>query len=500
MSDASDTPGVPEPPPEPEAPVAEPGSGIGVDSWVAESDTRRARGRGPLGFLGWGWESAPDSAKLLAFVAIAASLPFWLLKSEGDLFNFGLFTLIFVGLGLGLQVVVGLAGLLDLGYVAFYGIGAYAYALLSSGYYGHHWPAEATLPIAMGAAVIPAAILGFAARRLLGDYLAIVTLFFAQAFLVFTNVTNPTLFGKGITGGANGIPNLDPLTFFGYKLTSTKQLYFFTLGAVVVVAAAIYLANQSRIGRAWRASREDPLAAEVMSIPVNRLKILAFIFGSAVAGLLGAIYAAVSTAAVSTNFNIGVLIILYAIVILGGFGSIAGVFVGAIVINVSFEFLEPQTDYPSFKRWLFYGVIILVIARLKPWYRAAVILAGTVGFGFVVHAVVAAMAGHSWTTGKPVSGAAWITHWVVIPRVNHGNFDNFLYIGLVLAVMLVASLKGWWRTIALAPTLYLTALVWENVLVDSPGVTALILFGVMLIVLMAIRPQGLLGTSRVEIV
>jgi branched-chain amino acid transport system permease protein len=499
MSDASFTPDVPEPPPEPEV-GDEPGSRIGVDSWVAEAAQRRVRGRGPLGLLAWGWESTPDALKLIGFAAIAASLPFWLLQSEGDLFNFGLFTLLFVGLGLGLNVVVGLAGLLDLGYVAFYGIGAYAYAELSSPYYGIHWPAEATIPIAMAAAAIPAAILGFSARRLLGDYLAIVTLFFAQAFLVFTNTANPTVAGKGFTGGANGIPNLDPLTFFGYKLTSTKQLYFFLVVVVGVVAAAIYLANQSRVGRAWRASREDPLAAEVMSVPVNRLKILAFIFGAAVAGLFGAIYAATLTATVSTNFNIAVLIIIYAIIILGGFGSIAGVFVGAIIINVSFEFLEPQTDHPAFKRWLFYGLIIFVVSRLRPWYRPAVILAGTVGFGFAVHALVAATASDVWTSGRTVSGADWISHWAVIPRASHGNFDNFLYIGLVLAIMLVASLKGWWRTIALAPTLYLTALVWENVLVENPAVTALILFGVMLIVLMAVRPEGLLGTARVEIV
>ena len=500
MSDASDTPGVPEPPEEPQASEAAPTSRIGVDSWVAEADERRKRGRRPLDLLGWGWESTPDTLKLLGFVALAASLPYWILKSEGDLFNFGLFTLLFIGLGLGLNVVVGLSGLLDLGYVAFYGIGAYAYAELSSPYYGIHWPAEATIPIAMLAAAIPAAILGFSSRRLLGDYLAIVTLFFAQAFLAFTNTANPTIHGKGFTGGANGIPQLDPLTFFGQKLVTTKALYFFLLGTIAVVAAAIYLANQSRIGRAWRASREDPLAAEVMSIPVNRLKILAFVFSAAVAGLIGAIYAAITTAAVSTNFNVGVLIIIYAIVILGGFGSIAGVFVGAIVINCTFEFLEPQTDHPGFKRWLFYGLILFVLARLRPWYRPALILAGTIGFGFAVHAIVAAKAGDAWTTGKPISGAGWIAHWAVLPHLSHGNFDNVLYIGLVLAILLVASLKGWWRDLALAPTLYLTVLVWENVLTASPAVTALILFGVMLIVLMAVRPQGLLGTARVEIV
>ena len=494
----SETPDLPPPPPEPSP--DEPGSRIGVDSWVAEADKRRLRGRGPLGLLAWGWESSPDSLKLLAFVGIAASLPYWLLTSEGDLFNFGLFTLLFIGLGQGLNVVVGLSGLLDLGYVAFWGIGAYAYAELSSPYYGIHWPAEATIPIAMAGAALPAAILGFASRRLLGDYLAIVTLFFASAFLAFTNTANPTVGGRGLTGGANGIPNLDPLTFFGHRLTSTKALYFFTLGTVAVVAGAIYFANQSRIGRAWRASREDPLAAEVMSIPVNRLKILAFVVGAAVAGLLGAIYAAITTATVSTNFNLGVLIIIYAIIILGGFGSIAGVFVGAIVINVSFEFLEPQTDHPAFKRWLFYGLIVFVVTKLKPWYRPALVLAGTVGFGFAVHALVQATAGDAWTSGKTISGAGWIAHWAVIPRVNHDNFDNVLYIGLVLAILLVASLKGWWRMVALAPTLYLTALVWENVLIDSPAVTALILFGVMLIVLMAVRPQGLLGTARVEIV
>lgn len=491
----SETPGIPEPP---EEPPKEQASRIGVDSWVAESEGRRSRT--PAALLGRGWESTPDSAKLIGFVAIGLTLPFWLLRSEGDLFNFGLFTLLYVGLGMGLNVVVGLAGLLDLGYVAYFGIGAYAYAELASPQYGLHWSAEAAIPVAMAAAAIVGIALGFSSRRLLGDYYAIVTLFFAQAFVAFANTANPTVHGKGFTGGANGLPQVDPLRFFGYQLTSTKQLYFFMLVVVALVAAGIYLANQSRIGRAWRASREDPLAAEVMSIPVNRIKLLAIVFSAAVAGLFGAIYAAILTAAVATNFNVGVLIILYAIVILGGFGSIAGVWLGAIVINCTFEFLEPQTDHPALKRWLFYGTLILLLAVLKPWYKPALVLAATIGFGFAVHAMVVAWAAPAWTGGKTTDGAGWLAHWVVIPRVDHGNFDNFLYIGLVLALMLVASLRGWWRMLALAPTLYLTAVVWENVLVQNPAVTALILFGLMLIGLMAVRPQGLLGTARVEIV
>lgn len=489
----SETPELPQPPEEPEPEQA---SRIGVDSWVAESERRRVRT--PAVLLARGWEASPDVLKLLAFVAIASSVPFW--TNEGDLFIFGLFTLLYAALGLGLNVVVGLAGLLDLGYVAFYGIGAYTYAELSSRQYGIHWPAEATIPIAMAVPALVGIALGFSARRLLGDYLAIVTLFLGQAFVFFTNVANPTIAGKGFTGGANGLPQLDPLTFFGYRLISIKQLYFFLLIVVTLLATALYFANQSRTGRAWRALREDPLAAEVMSIPVNRLKILAFVFGAAVAGLCGAIYAAIETAAVSTNFSVSVLIIIYAIVILGGFGSIAGVFLGAIVINCTFEFLEPQNDHPAVKRWLFYGTIVLLVALMKPWLKPVIVLAGTVGFGFAVHAIVAATTVASWTNGTPDSGGKWIAKWAIIPRASHGNFDNYIYIGLVVAIVCAASLKGWWRILALMPTLYLTALAWENVLTQNGGVTAFLLFGAMLIGLMATRPQGLLGTARVEIV
>jgi ABC-type branched-subunit amino acid transport system permease subunit len=219
-----------------------------------------------------------------------------------------------------------------------------------------------------------------------------------------------------------------------------------------------------------------------------------------VAGLFGAIYVAILTSAVSTNYSIGLLITIYAVIILGGLGSIAGVFVGAIIINCVFVFLEPQTDHPEAKRWIFYGAIILLIAMLKPWYKAVVLFVGTIVTGFVVHAIVAATAGSAWTSGKTLAGDNWLTHWVVIPKVSHGNVDNILYIGLVVAVVLVAMLKGWWRIIALGPTIYLAAVVWENVLTENPGVTAFILFGAMLVGLMIKRPQGLLGTARVEIV
>jgi branched-chain amino acid transport system permease protein len=497
MSNLSDTPALPEPSGEPE------GTRIGVDSWVAEAERRRVRGRGPFGLLSRGWESSPDVVKLLLFCGAAATLPFWL--NEGDLFNFGLFTLIYASLALGLNVVVGYAGLLDLGYVAFYGIGAYTYAELSSNQYGIHWPAEASIPVAMVAAALSGVILGFSARRLLGDYYAIVTLFLLQAFVAFTNTANPTVAGKGLTGGSNGIANLDALNIFGYHLNSTKQQYFFLLIVVAVITIALYLVNQSRTGRAWRALREDPLAAEAMSIPVNRLKISAVALGAAIAGLAGAIFAAIFASVIAGNFGVPLLITMYAIVILGGIGSLAGVLVGAVVINVSFQFLEPQNDHPAVKRWLFYGTILLLVYALKPWWRSVLVVVGTVGFGYAVHAVVSATTAATWTSGAPVApGSHWVASglkgWAVIPTAGHGNFIEYIYIGLVVAVVVVRSLDGWWRTVALVPTLYLTAIVWEDVLAQNPPITALIIFGAMLVVLMTVRPQGLLGTARVEIV
>jgi len=492
-------------PPPPEEPTPQT-SRIGVDSWVAESEARRART--PAALVGHGWQRTPDAIKLLAFVGVAASYPFWA-ANQGDLFIFGIGTLLYAALGMGLNVVVGFAGLLDLGYVAFYGIGAYTYAELSSPQYNLHWPAEATIPIAMAVAALVSLFLGYTSRRLLGDYLAIVTLFFGQAFTFFLNPANPKVAGKGLTGGADGLPNVDPIDLFGYKFTSIRQLYFLLLVVVALLAIAIHFANQSRVGRAWRALREDPLAAEVMSIPVNRLKILAFAFGAAVAALCGTIHVSISTAATPGDFDVSVLIIFYAIVILGGIGSVSGALVGAVIINCSLQFLEPQNDHPSVKRWLFYGTIVLLILSIKPVIRPVLVLAATIGFGFAVHAIVAATAGSAWTTGVPGAsafnpqasgGAVWINHWAIVPAVSHGNFNNCLYIGLVAAIIATGMLSGWWRLAALVPTLYLAVLAWENLLAQNGAITAYLLFGAMLVGLMARRPEGLFGSARVEIV
>jgi ABC-type branched-subunit amino acid transport system permease subunit len=483
----------------PEVPDAVDRPRVGVDEWVAHVEERRDRYTGLSGFLRRVLTATPPPARLAVFVAFAASLPLWM--GRGDLFSYGIFTLLYALLGLGLNVVVGYAGLLDLGYVAFFGFGAYFYAELSSEQYGIHWPATISVPVVVVATALLGLALGLSSRRLLGDYLAIVTLFFGQAFVVFVNVANPTVAGKGLTGGPNGIADIDPLTFFGYELTSRTQQFYFLLISVVAVLVSLHFLSESRTGRAWRALREDPLAAEAMTIPVKRLKLMAFAFGAGIAGLAGCIFGSVLTAVTAGNFDLPLLITIYTVVILGGLGSLTGVVLGAIVINVSFQFLAPENAQDN-ARLLFYAVILLLLAlSVKPLWRFAAVVAGTIAFGFVTQLIVEAVA-PSWTGGPVVEGgrfAGIVEDWVVITPPGHGRFGSWAYVTLVVAILVLTRLPSRIRTFALGPVVYLAAVVWENSFVEQPAVARWILFGALLMTLMTIRPQGLLGTPRVEV-
>jgi branched-chain amino acid transport system permease protein len=493
MDSGRDIPDVPAPPDSRDRPR------VGVDDWVAEHAERRAQETGLYGFIRRGVAYVPAPARLALFAALAATLPLWM--NRGDLFVYGIITLLYLLLALGLNVVVGYAGLLDLGYIAFFGFGAYFYAELSSEHYGLHWPATASIPVVVVSAAVLGLVLGIPSRRLLGDYLAIVTLFFGQAFVAFTNAAGQDVAGENLTGGPNGIADIDPLGFFGYELTTRTQQFYFLLGAAVLVLAALYLLSESRTGRAWRALREDPLAAEAMSMPVNRLKLLAFMFGAGIAGLAGCIFAAVLTAVTPGNFGLPLLITIYAVVILGGLGSLTGVVLGAIVINVSFQFLAPENPQDN-ARLLFYAVIVLLLALgLRPWWRVGAVLAGVVALGVVTVAVVEAVS-PSWGGGPVIEGgrlAGVVENWVLIPS-EHPRFGSWAYVALVAAILALTLLRGWVRTVALVPTLYLGAIVWENSFVEQPATARWILFGTLLVFLMSVRPQGLLGTPRVEIV
>jgi ABC-type branched-subunit amino acid transport system permease subunit len=471
---------------------------VGVDDWVAEVEERIEPGKGVAGHLRRWASLVPGFLQLAVFVGVAATLPLWM--GRGDLFAYGIFTLLYILLGLGLNVVVGYAGLLDLGYVAFFGFGAYFYALVSSPQYGIHWSALVSIPVIVVSTAALGLLLGIPSRRLLGDYLAIVTLFFGQAFVVFVLAANPTVAGKGLTGGPNGIVDIDPLTFFGYELTSRTQQFYFLLLAVTLVLVGLHFISESRTGRAWRALREDPLAAEAMSVPVNRLKLMAFAFGSGIAGLAGCIFAAVLTAVSPGNFALPLLITIYAIVILGGIGSLTGVILGAIVINASFQFLAPENPQDR-ARLLFDAVLLLLlVVGLRSWRRVGAVLGAVVALGVVTQAVVDAVA-PTWTGGAVIEGGRLgtvIEHWVVIPS-GHGRFGGIAYVTLVAAVLTLTRLHGRVRLVALVPTLYLAAIVWETSFVEQPAVARWILFGALLVALMNFRPQGLLGTPRVEI-
>jgi branched-chain amino acid transport system permease protein len=439
----------------------------------------------------WGW--------LALTVAVSALVPF---ISESDyVIRVAVNTVLFALLALGLNVVVGWAGLLDLGFIAFYGFGAYMYALLSSAQFDVHLPAPLAVAIVVVSSALLGLLLGLPSRRLLGDYLAIVTLFFAQIYVVLaTNADRITLpWNDGptdFTGGPNGITDIDPITILGYEFGSTRSYLWLSLGVFAVVVVALRFINDSRTGRAWRASREDPLAAELMSMPVNRLKLLAFMFGAATAGLTGTIFASVQLGVFPQNFDLPLLITVYAMVILGGAGSIPGVVIGAITINVALELLREPSD----ARLLFYVAIVLgLVALVRPWWKLAAIGGATIAFGIVAYQLAERFR-PEWVSGTIEGGrfTDLLQGWVIHPA-NSTRLGNVGFVLLIVAVLALTEVRGRWRTAMLPPTLYLAVFVWENRLVAEPSVTRILLLGALLIVLMSWRPQGLLGTSRVEI-
>jgi ABC-type branched-subunit amino acid transport system permease subunit len=474
---------------------------IGVDEWVASVEGKRERYTGVRGAAVREWERLPPPARVLVFAIPAAFFP--LVTTDGNVFRYGLFTLVYALLALGLNIVVGFAGLLDLGYVAFFGCGAYLYAILASPQFGNHWQAEAAIPVVVVFTAIVGLLVGLPSRRLFGDYLAILTLFFGQAFVIFVNNANridfPVFGHTDLTGGSNGIANIDPLNFFGYTIDSTKKQYYFLLISVALVLILLMFVNESRTGRAWRALREDPLAAEVMSIPVNRLKLLAFVCGAATAGFTGAIYGTIATAALPGDYDVGLLITIYAIMILGGFGSIMGIVVGAIVVSSVPELLRSSAN----ARPLFYGAILLaVVVKLRPWRLLAAELGGLLVLGFGIHAIAAA-AYPRLVDGESIGSGVFaraLDHWMLFPK-NAVKIADVAYILLVAAIVIYPQLSRLWRAVLLPPLLYLVMFVWENLLlVHIGGATRLILLGALLVALMNVRPQGLFGTATVEIV
>jgi ABC-type branched-subunit amino acid transport system permease subunit len=481
-------------------PQAAQGPAVGRDEWVARHAERRLMRGGALGAIEERVRRVPWWAWLALFVALFALLP--VVEPSSYVRRVAFDTVLYMLLALGLNVVVGWGGLLDLGYVAFYGVGAYAYAMLDSDKFGIHLPTLVSVPIVVAIGALVGLLLGLPSRRLSGDYLAIVTLFFLQLFqTLMTNGDNA--FGHDLTGGPNGILQVDPFHMFGRELAVQHEGFFaaqylyVALAFFVVVYVALRFVNESRTGRAWRSLREDPLAAEAMGMPVNWLKLLSFAFGAAVAAFTGTLFAGLNASVFPLTFYFVLLITIYTMVILGGAGSQAGVVTGALIVGPLLELLRD----PEKSRVVFYIALVggtALAFRLSR--RLGLVAAATLAFGFAVRAILNAV-DPSWIAGERRPGfAGVVAHWVAVPADPTAWLAPVTYVGLIGAALVLTLVHGRLRLALLPPTLYLAAYVWENVMLSKPEPARYIILGLVLIALMILRPNGLLGERRVEIV
>jgi branched-chain amino acid transport system permease protein len=264
--------------------------------------------------------------------------------------------LLYVVLGLGLNIVVGLAGLLDLGYVAFYAVGAYSYALLNVHYGLGFWMA---LPVGALIAALFGVLLGFPVLRLRGDYLAIVTLGFGEIIRLVLENWNAFSFGP------SGIANIPKPVFGGIDLSMDQATVYIYFLALLLVCFTIFVVNRlqdSRIGRAWVALREDEIACQCMGIDRTRTKLSAFALGAAWAGLVGVFFAAKTTFVNPASFTFLESAVILSIVVLGGMGSTVGIVIGALIFILLPEYLRAFTDF----RMLLFGAIMVIMMVFRP--------------------------------------------------------------------------------------------------------------------------------------
>jgi branched-chain amino acid transport system permease protein len=255
-------------------------------------------------------------------------------------------------LALGLNIVVGYAGLLDLGYAAFFAIGAYTTALLETLVNLNFWE---TIPFSLLFAGISGIIIGYPTLRLRSDYLAIVTLGFGEIVRIIATNLN-------ITGGPNGIYGINPANVLGHDLTSPKSIYGLGLVFLVIVLVLVIRLGQSRLGRAWTSLREDESAAEAVGVPTLRVKMLAYVIGALIGGLGGSLFAARFGTIDPTSFTYAQSVTILIIVVLGGRGSIPGVILGAIIVAGLPEALRFLTLWREFV----FAIALILLMLLRP--------------------------------------------------------------------------------------------------------------------------------------
>ena len=334
------------------------------------------------------WRSRPAGLWAgCALIALTlAVLPFALAHVGTSWVRITNYAILYVLLALGLNIVVGFAGLLDLGYIAFYAVGAYTYALLASPHFGLHLPFWIILPIGAAIAALFGALLGAPTLKLRGDYLAIVTLGFGEIVRVFlNNLSRPV----NVTNGPQGIARIDPFSIGPFNFSRAETIagldvsgpikYYYLLLIVMLLVIGINLRLQnSRIGRGWEAIREDEIAARAMGINTRNLKLLAFAMGASFGGVAGGMFSAIQAFISPESFVLVESIMIVSMVVLGGMGNIWGVILGAVVLSFTPEILrwtvEPvqQARFgrsliePEVIRMLLFGLALVLIMLFRP--------------------------------------------------------------------------------------------------------------------------------------
>jgi branched-chain amino acid transport system permease protein len=318
--------------------------------------------------------------------AVLAVLPFVLgLAGQGWVRTLN-FALVYVMLALGLNIVVGFAGLLDLGYIAFYAVGAYVWAMLASPHFGLHLPFWAILPAGFVLAAIAGALLGAPTLKLRGDYLAIVTLGFGEIVRIFLNNLDAPV---NITNGPQGINRIDTFKvgdflfgrsqeILGFRVTGPEKYYYLLLFITIVIVIVCARLQHSRIGRAWEAVREDEVAAKAMGINTRNIKLLAFAMGASFGGIAGCLFASMQGFVSPESFSLTESIMVLCMVVLGGMGHIPGVIIGALLLSVFPELLRAvvvplqQAAFgeilldPEGIRMLMFGFALVLVMIFRP--------------------------------------------------------------------------------------------------------------------------------------
>ena len=334
--------------------------GIGRGSWRARSAANWNKAREKFGQLSFVTQVRGNPITRYVIYGILLVLVFLLPLRAGQYWNYTIGTVgIYILLGLGLNIVVGLAGLLDLGYVAFFAIGAYTMALLTAPQ-PHHlmWSFWLALPIGVILATVTGLLLGTPVLRLRGDYLAIVTLGFGEIIRILSKSDDLTPF----TGGPKGVAAVGGPTLFGKPLNSGIDYVYLIFLAVLLVIFVTNRLQNSRVGRAWEAMREDETVSRAMGINTLTQKLLAFAIGAAFAGLGGAIFASRNQFTGPEDFNFMVSINVVCVVIVGGMGNIPGVIAGALVLKGLPEVLRQLQDY----RVMVFGALLVVMMLWRP--------------------------------------------------------------------------------------------------------------------------------------